>query len=463
MKDFIKKISEIKALDFNVKVTHEDLRCVIYYVYCLVVFLSPVIPEAIGYGIYSLKNTLFILLTFLSVMFLVILDIIEKKKIKLNAFEILLIIYGVITFISAFFSDYGFVKCMLGTNGRGEGVITILSYVAAFVIGTRLFNERKNVLIILIVSIIVASIYGILQANNTNNIKFFFGTASDVAKSTFGNPNFFSSYLCLVLPMACYYFINTDKKIKWLYFLSAIFGFSGLVYSKTLGGYLTFIGMLILLSVFSLIYTTSRKNVMVKTLMLFVIFVILFLGISHTKQNSYISEIKETTTEVKKLANNDRSFGTGRMEIWQKTLSVINNNKLLGVGPDSLTKELKIKNYITNGEDDVLNKYIIDKAHSEPLQIAATTGIISLVLYTFFITSYLLALSKIVINKNKSYIINNENFEDKYKIQYITAILIGVLGYLIQALVNISVVEVAPIFWMVLGLGNGAIIKENKK
>ena len=459
MKNYIKKILELKTSDLNMKVSAEDLRSVVYFVYIFAVFLTPIIPETVGYGLYSLKNTLTVLLTFFSAATLVAIDIKQRKKIKLNIFEILLIIYIVLVFISAIFSNYGFVKCILGTNGRGEGVITILSYILAFMISTRAFSSEKNILKLIIITMMIASIYGIVQANIPNGVKLFFGNAasSGTAKATFGNQNFFSSFLCLVLPMTCYFFINTDKKSSWIYFGCAIIGFAGLIYSKTLGGYLTFSGMFILICIFSLIFTKSRKKVLLKSSLLLILFVLLFLGLSYTKQDTYISELKNTTTEVKKLATNDKNFGTGRMEIWQKTLMVINNKKLFGVGPDSLKYELNNNKYITNGSEDILNKYIIDKAHSEVLHIAATTGIISASLYVIFVVTYMFSLSKIVINKNK------EKDSCEYEKQYVTMILIGVLGYLIQSLINISVVQVAPMFWVILGLGNGTIINEKKK
>ena len=82
-----------------------------------------------------------------------------------------------------------------------------------------------------------------------------------------------------------------------------------------------------------------------------------------------------------------------------------------------------------------VKKQTVDRAHNEYLHIAAVTGIPALI-------CYLLMLFLITIN--------NIKFIFKDKIQ--TALLFGVLGYLIQAFFNISVVSVAPIFWILLGL-----------
>ena len=49
----------------------------------------------------------------------------------------------------------------------------------------------------------------------------------------------------------------------------------------------------------------------------------------------------------------------------------------------------------------------------------------------------------LILKKNIKFI-----FKDKIQ----TALLFGVIGYLIQAFFNISVVSVAPIFWILLGL-----------
>ena len=85
---------------------------------------------------------------------------------------------------------------------------------------------------------------------------------------------------------------------------------------------------------------------------------------------------------------------------------------------------------------------VYDKAHNEYLQILVTQGIFALICWLII---YLLIVKDGLIRF----------FKDKK-----TYLLIPVVGYLIQAFFNISVIEVAPMFYMALGL---CINKDNAK
>jgi putative inorganic carbon (HCO3(-)) transporter len=76
----------------------------------------------------------------------------------------------------------------------------------------------------------------------------------------------------------------------------------------------------------------------------------------------------------------------------------------------------------------------IDKAHNEYLHMAAVTGIPSLLIYLFLIV--------LIFWRNIPLML-----KDKSKI----IVGLAVIGYLIQAFSNISVIAVAPIFWIILG------------
>ena len=79
---------------------------------------------------------------------------------------------------------------------------------------------------------------------------------------------------------------------------------------------------------------------------------------------------------------------------------------------------------------------IADKAHNEYLHLAVTSGIPSLIAYVAFL------IKTAVVNFNQL---------DK-PVMFILAC--AIFGYCVQAFFNISVVSVAYIFWVYLGLLN---------
>lgn len=420
------------------KITVEDAKELVCKIFAYILFSFPLVPENIGYGIYSLKNTLFNFLVVATS--LIILAISYKEKVKLNIYEKILGIYVILVTISCILSRYGLINAILGTNGRGEGLITIINYIITFIIFARNYKHMKGILKYGIIIATIVSFYGILQVllPKGTNIYIVPDITGDVAKGTMKNQNMFSSFLCLFFPMVCYLYINSKYKLS---IISSCLMFVALIFSTTLGGYLTCFGMYIIIVIYSIVISKNKKKVLLKILLLTMLFLVLYFGINAIKHDIYSSEFNKTTEEVHKLANNDENFGTGRMQIWQKGLSIIKNNPMFGVGPDNMACELEsnIDKYKTLGSKDMLEHFRIDKAHFEYMQIAVTTGIPSMLCIVIFHFLIVANMFKKVINHKENVIY--------------AMVFICIVSYIIQSLANISVVQVVPIFWAMLGIG----------
>jgi O-antigen ligase len=105
---------------------------------------------------------------------------------------------------------------------------------------------------------------------------------------------------------------------------------------------------------------------------------------------------------------------------------------LLGSGPDTFG--------IVYPKDTVFKGVTVDKAHNEYLQIAVTLGIPALLVYLFF-TAHVLLTGLKAASRMKG--------ENQILLFGLLAICIG---YLTQAFFNISVITVAPFFWVILGI-----------
>ena len=142
-----------------------------------------------------------------------------------------------------------------------------------------------------------------------------------------------------------------------------------------------------------------------------------------------VKDLNQTKTEISELSKGhyDAHYGTNRVEIWRKTLPVVPKYILHGAGIDNFA-------FAFGKEPLSVSKYYVDKAHNEYLQILIAEGLFALLSY--------LALYAIAIFKG----IKN-SFKDKE-----VYLLLPVIGYLVAAFFNISVIEVAPIFYICLGL-----------
>ena len=86
---------------------------------------------------------------------------------------------------------------------------------------------------------------------------------------------------------------------------------------------------------------------------------------------------------------------------------------------------------------------MVDKAHNEYLQIAVTIGIPALLVYLLLLFS---------VYRKAFQALNEATKQQKYILFTLLAV---ITGYLVQANFNISVVSVAPILWMFLGIVYG--------
>lgn len=144
------------------------------------------------------------------------------------------------------------------------------------------------------------------------------------------------------------------------------------------------------------------------------------------------------------------TLASSRGYIWSRTLPLIMDKPLLGHGPDTFAAYFP--------QYDIIGKYnnyegrmweIIDKPHNLYLQIAFSTGIPSLIAFLVFIGMYCISSVKVYFN-NK--------YTDISSIIGV-GIFVAIVSYLITGMLNDSVVSVAPVFWVLLGIGININIK----
>lgn len=141
--------------------------------------------------------------------------------------------------------------------------------------------------------------------------------------------------------------------------------------------------------------------------------------------------------------NGKEKLGSARGYIWSRSIPLLKNNLLLGSGPDTFAFQFP--------QLDLIGKYyaydtpnmIVDKPHNLYLQIALNEGLIALIAFLAIIIIY-------IVDSLKLYSLKKD-YSKSQMLGLLT--FLGVIGYLFAGLFNDSVVSVAPIFWIVLGVG----------
>ena len=399
------------------------------------------IPKMIA--LYSCGVILFILL------------LIRYKELKFDKYDILFGVFILLVILSTVFSVDVRIS-IFGMPNRFEGLLTFICYFLIYYCARYYLNISNKSLNIILIAISIISIIGILQYYNLITLSRYYGQS--FASATFGNRNFFGSFLALVVPftMCLYIFYN-----KELALIPCLLSFFALLCSLTRSAWLAFL----IISIIGLIYLIILKDkrtwkrailTIALLLMLFITFYInkpkAFTGRITSTMNDFnsiidsIDEIKNNENEnlpnqkenlLDILASMSNTIASNRMIIWKCAVKIIKHYPIFGSGPDAFfsglcTKEL---DFVVNTVYHALNNGFPDKAHNEWLHIGATIGIPALIIYVTFIILILRKLRKTNLKENK--------------ISFI--IYICIISYIIQSMFNISTIGVAPIYYLIIG------------
>lgn len=383
---------------------------------------------------------------YVSCLLMAVLYLLKLKKTKLdNTIEdYILLIYLSIVIISTLFS-VNIYQSLAGGEFREEGLAALLCYFFIYFIVSRYYIFEEKHIKYLLTSALIVSIYAIVQYFGIDPLKVKSHLTGAV--STMGNRNFLGSYLTLIMPISMFLFIRSRKIIYFI--LSGIF-FMALLCSYTRGAWIAFLACMILF-----VYLVYKHKLSYRRYLgLIVLFFIIGIAFNITDNNQTLVRARSIGKDIAKTfdsSSSSESLGSGRIYIWKNALRLIPDRPILGSGPDTFGivfmrkfDGLKSKTYDNNGKPFEVEVYI-DKAHNEYLQIAVTNGVPAAIIYISFIV--------LIIVKTNKYMDHNA---------LVIPVSAAVISYCVQAFFNISVVSVAPLFWVFIGLSENFIRKEYK-
>lgn len=364
-----------------------------------------------------------------------------KNQIKLSSLikndlvDKTLFIYFVLIVLSVYSADNKLLA-ICGVPGRYEGLLTIILYFMLFIIA-RLYNDFNDRLFIIItITGIIVSIYGIMQTFGIDPfprdiMRITWGAR---AFSTMGNPNFLGSYIVLIIPASIYLYI---LKRNYIGLVGYIILFYCLLSTNTRGAWLGTIVSIMCFVTMHYIYYKYNKAEFKRYIILFIITIIILLLYNHNSDGALLNRFLTITADAKEfLTDGDKSDYTGahRGFIWKHVIELIKMKPLTGHGLENLG-EVFVKYY----SDDMIQLWgavrYPDKAHNEYLHIAVSSGIPSLLIYLSFI---------LLIIRNGLIKLKSNNL--------MLLLLSSVIGYMAAAFFNISVISVVYIYWIFLGL-----------
>ncbi len=361
-----------------------------------------------------------------------------NQWVKFDFINKLLLVYFVLISTSLFFS-LDPVLSIEGNFLRHDGYVTQLIYILLFLFARSIKKIDHRFIYSVAVSSAVLSMVGIIQYLGFDPfIRDLTRMNWTSAFSTFGNQNFFGSFLVLQIPFNIYIIIFHHK--KWAYITYGI-TLLALLMTMTRSAWIGFCLSLIfiLTSLWVLDKNKFKKNKHIIYLLVTTFFIIMGFNISNNNQlmNRFISIFSDfgifSTTSFTHNLDLISELGSFRMFIWIRVLKLIQMRPFFGFGIENL--QIAFSRYFNQDIARFFGQMMsVDKAHNDFLHIAVSSGIPSLIAYIVF----LFMIARYALKR----------FSIKSNLLLFTSI----LAYLACLFFNISVVSVAYIYWIYLGL-----------
>ncbi|WP_428067026.1 O-antigen ligase family protein [Candidatus Proelusimicrobium volucris] len=316
----------------------------------------------------------------------------------------------------------------------------------------------------------ICGLYGILQNAGLEmiwqiNINYEFGSR---AVSTFGNPNFLSSYLVIFLPMVFLRFMKAKSGgEKFTFFAILVIICAYLAISMTRSSWLGVAGAGALLLLFKDFRALLLKNKMRAAAIIAVCFAVFFLWPSGQGGDKYSPAASQRMAELNDL-NDASAFGLGapadklnaayhqRLMMWACGLEMFKESPLLGKGLTSFQTNYGLCQGGLMFKNPALGqlKTQANEAHNQFVQVLAESGLLGFISFICLLVAVFWGLWKAV---------RAEKNED-LRLAYL-CLGAGLAAFILDNTLNITfrAVITAFAFWFVFGMLNNLRRAEKTK
>ena len=196
----------------------------------------------------------------------------EKVMLPLSATDICMLCFFGFAAISTALSPYP-LDSLTGNAGRNNGLILLGLYLIAYFIVSRFYVFKEYVIAAYLVFSSGVALLTILNFYYIDPFGILEGYSADVIEdfgTTIGNKNTIASFMCLFLPVAVMMFVLAEKKyMKILSGISIGIAYGGLICANSNSGYLGFAVILMVMLIFCARDFEKFRNYMLALAILF--------------------------------------------------------------------------------------------------------------------------------------------------------------------------------------------------
>lgn len=402
--------------------------------------------------------------------FLVLLVSVTKKyfKARENCEFLLIAVFAVFLVVSTLLA-YNIKTAFFGRDYRYHGLLTYLSYIGLFAAASQsnCRDRRKNFLDLFMIIAFINAVYGLLQIVPSfveklpNFFYEMFQPAGDpafayerfIADGLVHTPHALAALMTMAFAIGGAGFIHEENKTRrTLYGIASLVFVAAAVATTTLAGYVGIITVSIVLIIAELIRiakgTAPKRAKMFERAIVRTITIVILGGAvvgimaSFDRVHLYDGHIIYTDATARigaSFPNTDSKGGFAYPELWHEGVTMLKEDWVFGTGPDCIGNEHYGYADLYNSAQELT--FSTDRTYNEYLDMALACGIPCLLVY--------LALGFITVKKGTRAVGSFFKREDSWTA---LALLAAVIGYAVQANVNISIITVTPYFFLFVGL-----------
>ncbi|MDO4863184.1 MAG: O-antigen ligase family protein [Ruminococcus sp.] len=150
-------------------------------------------------------------------------------------------------------------------------------------------------------------------------------------------------------------------------------------------------------------------------------------------------------------------FATGRGYIWVNSLPILKECLIIGKGSGSFPFVFTQNDVVGLSNTDGTYHLVVDKPHSRYIQIAVTCGIPALAALLVLFGAFLLGGARAALKWDR------EALRADVNRLFFVCLCAGIVGFLVEGLVNDGTVTVEPLFWLCFGAAYGMLTDIRKE
>lgn len=384
-------MGNVKSIKMNLKITYESINLFLFFI---LVFFTPTVLSSNTNELYEFPKMFFIYILGSTIIFLFLLrKIFQPQKFILP--DIFVLIFLTANVLSTVFSSHLYTSVWGYYTRFNGGLISTLIYFGIYfvAINTLKVEDFKKLIILILISLIPISTYGVFQ--------HFELTGSARIYSTFGQPNWLAAYIDMLLPFLLVLIFSNSKglfeRINIFWIIIYLVSFLALWFTYSMSGLMGFVAgtfftfILNRKTFFASSNKTGLKNNLIKffVILLFSFTVAIFnLGFFENRAKDTIKDFKkfisyQTRVYAQETVYDVSDAGFIRKGLWSGTLNLIFSNTkifLLGTGPETFPYEFqKFRPKELNHSSEW--NFIFNNAHNYYLETWSQLGLVGLASY----------------------------------------------------------------------------------